>query len=99
MDLSVEKFYEELVYSIGVAAFGYKGISQFVESKDEHSYLVMRESYLRSEHDVSPRLSFFDLSVIEKNQVCKCAIEKWLEKCEHFSNYLILSCYYRPCQA
>ena len=57
-DLSVKKLDEELVYSISVAALGYKGISQFIESKDEHSYLVMRESDLRSEHDVSPRLSF-----------------------------------------
>jgi hypothetical protein len=57
-DLSVEKFNQKLIYGISVAAFGYKGISQFIESKDEYSYLVMRESDLRSEHDVSPRLSF-----------------------------------------
>lgn len=72
--LSVEQFDQQLIYGICVAAFGYKGISQFVESKDEHSYLVMRESDLRSEHDVSPRLPFFDLSVMETKQVCKCAI-------------------------
>ena len=57
-NLSVEKFYEELIHSVSVAALGYEGIPQLIESEYENSYLVMCESDLRSEHAVSPGLSF-----------------------------------------
>jgi len=63
-DLSVEQFYEELIHSVSVAALGYEGISKFIESEYENSDLVMCESYLRSEHTISPRISFFDLSLM-----------------------------------
>ena len=56
--LSVEEFYEELIHSVSVAALGYEGIPQLIESEYENSYLVMCESDLWSEHACSPSLSF-----------------------------------------